>query len=87
MAGHNSQRDGQAVPSVDCYGHESEIHDLFFVEVLAHFFVDRIRDVGFGNQCDSFGPSQRCTFPIRQDAFRSQTLLSALPGHISEHQF
>ncbi len=47
MAGHNSQRDGQAVPSVDCYGHESEIHDLFFVEVLAHFFVDRIRDVGF----------------------------------------
>ena len=60
MARDGSKRDGQAIPGVDGRHHEREIHNFFFVEIFSDFSVDGIRDVRLGNQCDGFGPSQRC---------------------------
>src|SRR5580704_14107480 len=64
VAGDGSQRDGQAIPRVDCCYHEREIDDLFFSEKCADLLVDRVRDMSFGDQSDGLGPCQGCALLI-----------------------
>lgn len=52
MAGHSSQRDGEAIPRVDCCHREREIDDFLFGEKLANFFVDGIWDLVVSGERD-----------------------------------
>src|SRR6266404_4888007 len=64
LPGNGAHRDGQAVPHINGGRENGKVHDLFFAEVLLHFFVDGIRDVRFGNEGHGFDPRQRGAFPV-----------------------
>src|SRR6266567_2526821 len=54
----------QAVPSIDGSNCKGEVDQFLFGEVRGNTFIEVIGNVIVGNQGESLGPFQSCTFPL-----------------------